>query len=350
MTIRCVWSYLLCIVEGRDRTQSQQIVLAWFSFAGRSYRRDGILRDGAGKIEEALGNGEIQSEVVAWSLGYEPQSAFSFGFQGGFRTSPSSSGAFNINGGMPGQNFTSLEFYEDTLLARICSDSIEIAINGERRCGNGGREGIDSSDTTVVSGLSAFRWRSIDFKGRIEARGHSQDINGIAYFQQVRSHIPLLPWDWCYCVLPDGSISGISTLRIGRDLIPNEKHIRSDRISLFDLSIFSRGFFLDGRTGKLFRMTRSRVVNSIIEGEGCVKRILASDGNGCQITLDVKIEGAHTFKFSRAALPFFNLAFHYRSSIGSVQKFSFENQRNESFSRLFHTGICNLERTYGVMT
>ncbi len=349
MALRCVWSYLLCVVKGNDLAQSQQIALAWFSFAGQFYYRDGILRKGAGSLEEALARGEVQSEAVAWSLGYAPLDAFSFGFQGSFRTSPSASGAFNINSGTPGQNSTSLHFHDDSFLARITCDSTEIVIDGKRRSGNDAREGSDGSDTTVVPGLSAFRGRSIDFKGRIKVKGRSRDISGVAYFQQVRSHIPLLPWDWCYCVLPDGSIAGISTLRIGRNLIASERRVRFDGISFFDLSIFSRGFFMDGRTGRLFRMTRSKVVKSTIEGEQCAKLILANDGISCQMEIDLKIEDAHRFKFSRTTLPFFNLGFHYQSSIGTIKEFSFKNQCNEEDNRLFHTGICNLERTYGFM-
>lgn len=350
MTLRCVWSYLLCVVEGSDAAHSRQVALAWFSFAGKSYCRDGISCAGAGRIEEALAKAEVQSEAVAWSLGFDPEEAFSVGFQGSFSTSPTVNGAYDIGGGTQGKNASSLKLFDDTLLASICCGPVEIAIKGKRRFPNETREESDSSDTTVVPGLSAFRWRCVDFTGRMTVRDHSRDLGGVAYFQQVRSHIPLLPWDWCYCVFPDGSIAGISTLRIGRDLIADERHIRSDRISLLDLPIFSRGFFLDGRTGRLFRMTRSKVVRSTGEQDGQKKRILASDGQGCQMQLDVIIDDAHSFNFSRTTSRLPGRRFHYRSSTGAVRNFSFRNERAESDNRSFQTGTCNLERTYGIMT
>lgn len=350
MTLRCVWSYLLCVVEGSSSARSRQVALAWFSFAGKSYNRDGISRAGAGSIEDALTKAEVQSEAVAWSLGFDPQEAFSVGFQGSFRTSPTVNSAYDLDGGTQEIGTSSLKLSDETLLANICCGPVKIAISGKRRFPYGARGGRDNSDTTVVPGLSAFRWRCIDFSGRMNVRGHSREIDGVAYFQQVRSHIPLLPWDWCYCAFPDGSIAGISTLRIGRDLIVSEKHVRSGRISSLDLPIFCRGFFVDSKTGRFFRMTRSKVVRSASKRNEQKKRILASDGQGRRMQFEVIIEDAHNFDFSRSTLRHPGCRFHYRSSTGAVRDFSFQNERDESDNRSFQTGVCNLERTYGIMT
>ena len=333
-----------------DCAQGQQIALAWYSFAGRSYRKDGAPRDGAGNIDASLARGEFQSEALAWSLGFGPQEAFSVGFQGRFRASPSASGALDISDIVPGSDSARRTLRDDSLLASLRCDGVDIAINANKQ--SVGKMSVisDSPETKVVPGLSAFRLRLLDFEGRLQIDGRTQVISGVAYFQQVRAHIPLLPWDWCYCIFPDGSLAGISTLRIGRDLFASDKNIKSDSISTFDMPIFSRGFFLDGKNGKLFRMARSKVVSSIsIEGRGRVKRIVASDDSGSHMQFDVVVLDSHSLEFSRDQWPFSNPAFYYRSSVGAVEKFSFKRRGSEIDNRSFETGFCNLERTYGLM-
>lgn len=350
MKLRSVWSYLLCVIKDGHSAKGQQIVLAWYSFAGRSYRRDGAPCTGAGNIADSLARGELQSEALAWSLGFDPQEAFSVGFQARFRATPSSTGALDICDILPSKNSASLKIYDDKLLASLRCDGVDIAITAKRQ--SVGKHSVisDSPETNVLPGLSAFRLRLLDFNARLKTDRCTEDVGGVAYFQQVRSRIPLVPWDWCYCVFPDGSLAGISTFRVGRDLFASDKNIRSDDISAFNMPIFSRGFFLDGRSGKLFRMARSKVVSSInIEGRGRIKSIVASDGSGFHMQFDVVVQDSHSLEFARDLRPFSNLNFCYRSSVGSVEKFIFEKRGSEIGRRSFETGSCNLERTYGLM-
>ncbi len=311
---------------------------------------DGEQCEGAGNIADALARGEIAAQAISWSLGFEPVETFSVNFQGHFRNATSENGALNIRTLGPGPNSASLEVGNGGLLATMRCDGVDVEIQANKPSGRNGIGDFDSPDTTVVSGLSAFRWRSLEFQGRLKIGNTVQDIRGTAYFQQVRSHIPLLPWDWCYCVLPNGCRAGISTLRLGSDLFASERYIESDRISRFNKRIFSRGFFLDGETGRSFRMTRSRVVGSTaVDGKGRVKHIVARDEEGTRMQFDVVIQDTHALQFSRGKGVLSIPAFHYRSSLGAVENFVFERQGHAHDYRSFDAGCCNLERTFGLM-
>lgn len=350
MRLRCIWSYLLCVIRSSDGAQSRQVALAWYAFAGRSYRRDGVSRDGAGDIAEALARGEIAAEAVAWSLGFEPEDAFSVGFQGRFRSVTSMSGALDIGTVALGQNSASIEVCDDGLFANLCCNGIEVEIGAKGLlCGTaiGSQE---SPETTIIPGLSAFRWRSLEFQGRLKTRNSVQEIQGTAYFQQVHSRIPLLPWDWCYCVFSDGSLAGVSTLRLGRDLFASKRYIESDCTSRLNKQIFSRGFFLDGESGRSFRMTRSSVFGSTdVDGKRQVKHIAAHNEDGSRMQFDVVIQDSHAFQFSRGSGVFSNPRFHYRSSLGAVENFRFERAGSVCENRSIDSGHCNLERTFGLM-
>jgi len=350
MPLRCVWSYLLCVADGSESAEPGQLALAWFSFGGKTYSRDGIPRAGAGRLDKALRLGEVQSEAVAWSLGFDQPNLFSVAFDGNFHASLGASGAYDITGGGEDQSALNLTLKDETLSANLVCGPVAISIDGKWRSSKNIAGEPDTSGTNVVAGLSAFRWRCIDFSGQLNVGDHARTLGGVAYFQQVHSYIPLLPWDWCFCVFPDGSIAGISTLRVGRDLIADFQHVQSDRISRIDMTVFSRGFFLDGATGRLFRMKRSKVVRPLGEQERSVRRILASDGQGCRMQIDVTVQSAHSFEFGRRMFPFPDRRFYYRSCAATVRGFSFQNDRDTRDSRFFRTGICNLERTYGIMT
>lgn len=350
MPLRCVWSYLLCVADGSEFAEAGQLALAWFSFRGKTYSRDGIPHAGAGRLDEALRVGPVQSEAVAWSLGFDQPNLFSVAFEGNFHVSLGASGAYDITGGGKDQSALNLRLKDETLFASLACGPVEVSIEGKWRSSKNIAGEPDTAGTNVVAGLSAFRWRRIDFSGQLKVGDHGRTLGGVAYFQQVHSHIPLLPWDWCFCVFPDGSIAGISTLRVGRDLIADVQHVQSDRISLIDMTVFSRGFFLDGATGRLFRMKRSKVVRLPGEQDTSIRRILASDGQGCRMQIDVTVQSTHSFEFGRRMFPFPGRRFHYRSCAATVQDFSFQNDRDIRDSRFFSTGTCNLERTYGIMT
>lgn len=346
--LRCIWWYLLCLVENENFQGGKQIILAWYSFAGSSYLRNGLLRHGSGKLEQCLDQGSIQCEVLAWSLDAKQKDTFFAGFTDRFEVEASPGGRFRLCGIGSGDKSAYISVCSPNLSAAFCCDGIEISLTGKRRPIREVKSEFIKAKTSVVSGLSAYRFHMLDLEGTLNYKGDMQRLRGIAYFQHVRSYLPLLPWDWCYSRFPDGSVAGVSVLRLGRDLLSCGVNSEREHRSKIELPIYSRGFFIDGPTGTLTRLTKASLTNPKISDSGkYIQHVEASDGRHVNMQWDVFPVTSHSLVFAREYMPFLHSQFSYKSSYGEVRNFSLTRSDSDTGNRTIEIGYCNLERAHG---
>lgn len=348
MNLRCIWWYLLCMLEDGSFKGNRQIVLAWYSFSGRAYRRNGENRTAASNLERSMERGRLQCEALAWSLGPNQRDNFFVGFDDCFELDSSPMDVFHLSTPDSGKACACLSVCSPELSAAFSCGEIEIKITGRRRLlTQVGSQHADQT-TSVILGLSAYRFRALDFEGSLNLKGEMQPIKGVAYFQHVRSYLPLLPWDWCYCSFPDGSVAGISALRLGRDLLPHWGHDENEARRKINFPIFSRGFFIDGISGSFTRLSRAGVHCCRTESGEIIKRVEASNGGLVRMQWDVHEHDWNSLAFTRKALPLFESHFRYKSSRGVVRNFSLAREDCAAGGRIINIGHCNLERTIGM--
>ncbi|TBG85555.1 hypothetical protein ELG69_16320 [Rhizobium leguminosarum] len=188
--------------------------------------------------------------------------------------------------------------------------------------------------------------RRVVFDGWLTIEGQTKTaVSGIAYLQEVYLSGLLFPWNWHYVTLADGSVLGASVVRFGANALsfaPNRPIWLSEALSL---PLLSRGYWIDGQTGKMLRFQKASIhLAQNLVGEIVGARVQVSDREGNFVSWLSETRNA-----VRTRLRNGRRAYNYAAHLGQVTELNGSIHGNRLNLHDRKSGFTNFEYTSGLL-
>jgi hypothetical protein len=187
-------------------------------------------------------------------------------------------------------------------------------------------------------GYNILKINRLNLKGKINAEGKVEKIQGTAYLQKVFVSGPVIPWQWSIVHFENGSYLSYNIGRIGHSLFAEHHHP-------LDITLRKKLEFYDAKTGKLHYFKKVKIKRS--RGELPTFNLQASSGEA-KLSIDLKSYSRALWRLQKSRLHSLNTLYYHEFCV-FAKHFSLITKGGELTLRDVGKGVGNCEDSKGFM-